>query len=149
MGVCTFFGHGNAPRDLEPKIREVIERLIVEKQAECFYVGNNGSFDYMVHKALKEFATKHSHIRYSVVLAYLPQGKDELGTFDYSDTIYPEGLECVHPRYAICKRNEWMIEQSDIVITYVKHDYGGANRYKQFAECKAKKVIELFVEAES
>lgn len=143
MGVCTFFGHSNAPRDLEPKIREAIERLIVENQADCFYVGNNGSFDYMVHKVLRELATEYQHIRYSVVLAYMPQGKDELGIFDYSDTIYPEGLEDVHPRYAICKRNEWMIEQSDIVVTYVKHDYGGANRYKQLAIRKAKRIIEL------
>lgn len=143
MGVCTFFGHSNAPRDLEPKIREVIERLIVEKHADCFYVGNNGSFDYMVRKVLREFATEHQHIRYSVVLAYMPIGKEELGIFDYSDTIYPEGLENVYPRYAICKRNEWMIEQSDIVVTYVKRDYGGANRYKQLANRKGKRIIEL------
>ena len=143
MGVCTFFGHSNALRDLEPRIREAIERLIVEKQADCFYVGNNGSFDYMVHKVLRELATEYQHIRYSVVLAYMPQGKDELGIFDYSDTIYPEGLEDVHPRYAICKRNEWMIGQSDIVVTYVMHDYGGANRYKQLAKRKGKRIIEL------
>ena len=145
MGVCTFFGHSNATRELEPRIREVIEHLIREKHADCFYVGNNGSFDYMVRKVLKELATKHPHIRYSVVLAYLPQGKDELNIFDYSDTIYPEGLEGVHPRYAICKRNEWMIEKADVVVTYVTHDYGGANRYKKLSMRKKKRIIELSV----
>ena len=143
MGVCTFFGHGNAPQELYPRIVEVIENLIAEKQVDCFYVGNNGSFDYMVRKALKELATKHPHIRYSVVLSYLPQEKDELGIYDYSDTVYPEGLEDVHPRYAICRRNEWMVDNSDIVVTYVKHNYGGANRYKQLAMRKAKQIVEL------
>jgi len=36
-----------------------------------------------------------------------------------------------------------MIEQSDIVVTYVMHDYGGAYRYKKLSSQKNKKVIEL------
>ena len=32
----------------------------------------------------------------------------------------------VHPRYAIERRNRWMLERSDYVMTYVHHGWGGA-----------------------
>ena len=42
---------------------------------------------------------------------------------DISDieTIYPEGLEYTPRRFAISKRTQWMVQQSDYVIAYVEH----------------------------
>ncbi len=142
--ICTFFGHRDAPSCLEPKIREIIEQLIAEKRVTCFYVGNNGNFDSMVHRQLKRLSEKYPHIRYYVVLAYMPTEKDEYDITDYSETIYPEGLESVPPRFAISKRNRWMVEKSDIVVTYVKYSTGGAVQAKKQAERKEKTVINLF-----
>jgi hypothetical protein len=62
---------------------------------------------------------------------------------DYSDTVFPEGLEKIPPRFAISKRNRWMIEHSDYVVTYVRHSFGGAAQFKALAEKKGKKAIEL------
>ena len=39
----------------------------------------------------------------------------------FEDTMFPEGLELVHPRYAIERRNGWMLERSDYFVTYVHH----------------------------
>jgi hypothetical protein len=36
-----------------------------------------------------------------------------------------------------------MIEAADIVVTYVKHSWGGAAKYKRLAEKKNRRVIEL------
>ena len=58
-------------------------------------------------------------------------------------TLYPEGLEAAPRRFAICKRNEWMVKEADIVITYVKGTSGGAARYKEFARRKQKQIIEI------
>ena len=60
----------------------------------------------------------------------------------YDDTIYPP-LEDVLPRYAISKRNEWMIDQADLVIAFVAHEYGGAYKTLRYAERKKKKIIQL------
>ena len=46
-------------------------------------------------------------------------------------------------RFAISYRNKWMIEQSDYVVTYVNHSWGGAAQFKELAEKKGKTVIEL------
>lgn len=52
----------------------------------------------------------------------------------------PEGIETVHPRFAISWRNKWMIKQSDYVVTYVTHSWGGAAQFAELAE-KQKKII--------
>ena len=141
--ICTFFGHRDAPSSVEPKIREIIELLIVAKDVTCFYVGNNGNFDSIVHRQLRQLGEKYPHIRYYVVLAYMPTVKDEFDITNYSETIYPEGLESVPPRFAISKRNQWMVEKADIVVTYVKYSTGGAAQAKKLAERKGKTIVDI------
>jgi len=70
----------------------------------------------MVRRQLEDLFQKYP-ITYSVVLAYLPTEKNKYDNL--TNTIYPEGLETVPKRFAISWRNKWMIEQSDIVVTYV------------------------------
>jgi len=36
-----------------------------------------------------------------------------------------------------------MIEQSDVVITYVTHDWGGASTTLEYAKKKGKKIISV------
>ncbi len=98
--------------------------------------------DSIARRTLKSLKAICPHIKYSVVLAYMPKEKDrEYG--DFSDTIYPDGLENTPPKFAISKRNEWMLRQSDFVITYINRIIGGAVKFKELAENKEKKVIEL------
>ena len=107
-----------------------------------FYVGNNGNFDIMVHRQLEDLSRTYP-ITYNVVLAYLPTMKSEYD--DYTNTILPEGIETAPKRFAISWRNKWMIEQADIVVTYVTHSFGGAAQFKELAERQGKTVIELSV----
>ena len=108
-----------------------------------FYVGNQGCFDFMVKKILKELKFDYSNINYAVVLAYMPCKRAEFNYKDYDDTLYPEGLENTPLKYAISKRNRWMIEKSDYVVTYVTRAVGGAVQFKELAEKKGKIVINL------
>ena len=64
----------------------------------------------------------YPHITAILVLAYLNRETD---TSRYDDTTYPP-LENVPPRYAIVRRNEWMVRESDVVISGVTHGWGGA-----------------------
>ena len=41
------------------------------------------------------------------------------------------------------KRNAWMINESDFVVTYVRYSTGGAAHFKELAEKKGKIVINL------
>ena len=138
--MVTFFGHKDTPKEIEPTLRSTLVDLIENHGATEFYVGNNGNFDTMVHRQLEDLSQTYP-ITYNVVLAYLPTKKSEYD--DYTNTILPEGIETVPKRFAISYRNKWMVEQSDIVVTYVTHTYGGAAQFKALAERQGKTVIEL------
>lgn len=132
MPACTFFGHSQCP-DLRSELRDAVMRLAGDG-VDMFHVGDNGRFDAQVRSVLSELG-----LRYGVVLAYLPKG----GGADFDDTMFPEGLELVHPRYAIERRNRWMLERSDYVVTYVHHSWGGAAKFAALAERQGKRIIRL------
>ena len=138
--TVTFFGHKDTPKEIEPTLRTTLIDLIENHSATEFYVGNNGNFDTMVRRQLEDLSQTFP-ITYSVVLAYLPTKKSEYD--DYTNTILPEGIETAPKRFAISWRNKWMIEQADIVVTYVTHSFGGAAQFKKLAERQGKTLIEL------
>lgn len=141
MENCTFFGHRDCPETIKPKLRAVLVDLITNRGVDMFYVGHQGHFDAYVHSELKHLKQEYPEINYAVVLAYMPGKKTEYD--DYSDTMLPEGIEAVHPHYAISWRNNWMLKQSDYVVTYITHSWGGAAQYVSKAKKQGKMVIEL------
>ena len=141
MASCTFFGHRDCPETLKSKLREMLIDLITNHNVDMFYVGNQGRFDTIVRGVLQELKKEYPQIDYAVVLAYMPGKRTEYDV--YSNTILPEGIESVHPRYAISWRNNWMLSQSDYVVTYITHAWGGAARYAAKAAPQGKIVINL------
>lgn len=141
MAACTFFGHRDCPETVRLKLREVFIDLVENNDVDMFYVGNQGLFDAYAHGALKELKKDYPHINYAVVLAYMPGKQTEYD--DYSDTMLPEGIEEVHPRYAISWRNNWMLKQSDYVVTYITHSWGGAAQYAKKAKNAGKVIINI------
>lgn len=140
--VCTFFGHRNCPKEIEPLLRSLLTNLIEHNAVNKFYVGNQGGFDLMVQKILKELAQLYP-ITYDVVLAYVPGKRFEFEDNNPDNSLLPEGIETVPPRFAITWRNKWMLKQADYVITYVQSSYGGAAHFKEFAERQNKIVINI------
>lgn len=144
MAACTFFGHRDCPSSIKGKLHKEIDRLICNHGVDTFYVGTHGNFDRMAYAALVELRKQYQHIKVYRVLAYMPrlsdiaQDRSVLG-----DTILPEGIEKVHPRYAIPHRNNWMIDHSDYVIAYITHSFGGAYQAVERAKKKGKTIIAI------
>ena len=141
MLACTFFGHSDCPETIRHNLQAVLSDLIVNQNIEMFYVGNQGQFDAIVRNVLRVLKMDYPSINYAVVLAYMPGKKSEYE--DHSDTMLPEGIEMVHPRYAISWRNNWMLRQSEYVVTYITRTWGGAAQYTAKAKRLKKNVINL------
>ena len=141
MASCTFFGHRECPDSIKTQLREVLIDLVTNHNVNMFYVGNQGQFDAIVRSVLRELKKEYPQIDFAVVLAYMPGKQTEYD--DYSDTMLPEGIESVHPRYAISWRNNWMLGQSDYVVTYITHSWGGAAKYAARAKCQGKCIYSL------
>ena len=143
MDTCTFFGHHDCPGSVKEKLHDTLIDLIEHHAVDMFYVGRQGAFDAIVRSVLQELVLEYPHIHYAVVLERLPQKLGEFDTSDYSDTMLPEGIESIHPRYAISWRNNWMLKQSDIVVTYITHSWGGAAQFAEKARRQGKTIINI------
>lgn len=141
--ICSFLGHKDAPQSLYPKIKEYTETLITEQNINSFMVGNQGGFDSMALKALRELKKIYPHVCYNVVLAYMPAPKQEYELYDPSETFLPEGIETVPKRFAISWRNKWMVRESDVVLCYITHSWGGAAQFVEYAQRQGKEIINL------
>ena len=139
--TACFFGHRDVTHDIRTKLQSIIEQLITEEQINSFYVGHQGQFDSMVRSVLKELKVKYPHIRYTVVLAYMPD--EHIKEVYGEDTLYPDGLETVPRRFAISKRNDWMIQHSGYAVCYVHKITGGAAKFRDKAEKKGLRVIDV------
>ena len=139
--TCCFFGHREVTHNIRDKLTEIIENLITEKDVKEFYVGHQGQFDNMAYSVLKELKSNYQHIRYTVVLAYMPDSyiKEVYG----EDTLFPNGMESVPRRFAISKRNDWMIQHSDYAVCYVYKITGGAAKFREKAEKKGLRVVDV------
>lgn len=138
MASCTFFGHREYNVLNTQVLQQTIEYLI-SKGLDTFFVGNQGQFDSIVYSCLKQLQKEHPHIRVCIVLAYLPTEKG--GYDDIEDTMYPE-IES-HPKFAIERRNRWMIDHADYCICYINHTWGGAYKFAKLAKRLGKTVINI------
>lgn len=140
MAICTFFGHRDSPDKIKGDLHKTLIQLITEYNVKLFYIGNHGNFDTCVRAVLHNLK-KDYPIKVYTVLAYL---RDADNGINYGDTILPEGIEDVLPKYAVCFRNKWMADRSDFVVSYVQNSFGGAYKYSEYAKKHGKTVINLF-----
>ena len=136
--IITFCGHNDVPNI--DKVREwlcnVLERFIYEENV-IFYLGGYGGFDRLAASVVRQKQKVNPAVQSVLVIPYLNRKYNEIG-YDY--TLFPP-LESVPPRYAISKRNEWMVAQADVVIAYVTHSWGGAAKTLELARAKRKTVV--------
>lgn len=142
--TTAFFGHGNAPSDLEPRIEQAVIQLIEENENIAFLVGTHGRFDAMARSILERLTPHYPNMKYRIVLAYMPFKKeDEEDRFEGLPTMLPEGIENVPKKYAISYRNDFMVKECDTVICYITHDWGGAAQFVDKAWRKGRNIINL------
>lgn len=136
----TFCGHSKINQtEVFSSWLDMILPSLIEGGADTFYLGGYGAFDSLAAKAVKRQKETYPHIEMILVLAYLNRDIDASSCYD--STTYPP-LEKVPPRYAIAKRNEWMVSVSDVVVSGVTHEWGGAAKTLDFAKHKRKVVVQ-------
>ena len=139
--TVTFFGHRNTPEHIKNNLETTILNLIENQNANVFLVGNHGGFDNMCNHIIYKLKEKYPHIKHYTILAYMPTKNNFYN--HYENTILPEDVAISHPKFAISKRNDWMLKNSDIVVCYIKHSDGGAAKYYKKAKRHGKLVINI------
>lgn len=137
--IVTFCGHSTIykPDGFSAWLDALLPSLI-EGGASTFYLGGYGDFDALAASAVRRQKAVYPHIEMLLVLAYLDQ---KIDASRYDGTTYPP-LEKVLRRYAILRRNEWMVNHSDVVVSGVTHSWGGAVKTLECARRKKKVVLQ-------
>lgn len=116
--ICAFFGHRFIPNNLEPRLRELVRQAIEDYGITEFWNGGYGGFDRLAEQVVYSMKTEYPQIKNRLVYAYPPQYKLR-PTFDCD--LYPTHLDTYPDKWHIPRRNQWMAEQCDLMITYVEH----------------------------
>lgn len=141
--ICTFAGHTKVycAESIKIKLKKEIINLIENHGVTIFYNGGKSNFDRICAACVKELKNKYPFIKSYLILAYIPGKQNQFYDNFYKNfdgTFYP-GIEKIPTKFAIIKRNEWMIDKSDFLIAYVDHNWGGA--YQTFKYAKKKEHI--------
>ena len=141
MKACSFFGHRDTEQteELKQKVRETVERLIVEEGVDTFLFGSRSKFDELCHMVVTELKEKYPHIQR---IAYLckhesgclaGEGKDEqhrIKELTRRD-VYVREFEDIKRsdrvnsagRVSYVERNQWMVDESDITFIHIDKGY--------------------------
>ena len=138
--TVTFCGHSQVANSaaVATALAKIIDDLIAEGANE-FLLGGYGEFDTMAAVAVRNAKKNYPGIRSTLVIPYIDRDYDPAL---YDGSLYPP-LETVPRRYAISKRNEWMVANSDVVVACVQHSWGGAATTLKYAERKRKQIISV------
>ncbi len=146
--VITFCGHSNCLFSDEEK--EILKQLLIKeirKNPTCkFYLGGYGDFDSLCLRTLRALKNDFPDIKLVFITPYLDKNYSKLQSakYYYDDIIFPP-IESVPRKFAILKRNEWMVNSADLVIAYVKYSWGGAVKTLEYAKKRKRQIINFAI----
>lgn len=147
--TISFLGHRSlyTSENLFNEVENAIMKNAKFDEGVTFLLGGYGDFDDLCARVCREIKKCQKNCEIVFVTPYMTISQQEkmkewvkLGLYD--SVLYPP-LEHVPLKFAIGKRNRWMIDQSDYVVLYVEHSYGGAYQGLSYARKKGKHLLNL------
>ncbi len=144
--VISFCGHSDfyESDNIKIKLLKILEKEVGDSPAD-FYLGGYGGFDNYAKNVCKQFQKTHSLCKLYFITPYRSQKylKNRLYLEEYYDGVILPDISESCTKFAILKRNDWMIEQADLIIAYVEHTWGGAAKSLEKANKLKKKIYNL------
>ena len=147
--IISFAGHSFVASSEAVKeiVKEQLRKNIIGGAPVSCYLGGYGSFDEICAGACRELKRENIELELIYVTPYMSLSEQqkikEMKAYGlYDDSLYPP-IENVPQRFAISRRNEWMMSNADLVIAYVNRNYGGAYQSIEVARRKGKKIINV------
>ncbi len=143
---CTFAGHSEIHNlNLVEAIKTTAKELIIEYGVNEFWVGHYGDFDHYAAKAIWELKQEYD-IELVLVIPYLTKEIEEYKEEYYRnfDAVLMADIPEKTPRnLKIIKANQYMVNESEFLICYVKNSWGGAVKTLEYSKRKKKIIYNL------
>ena len=135
--IITFCGHDEININREELQDNVLSAINNYAKGEdvTFYLGGYGTFDWIALRACQKYKESHPASQLFFIAPYYGEEyfeSKENYIKECDGIVYPE-VEKTPKRFAISKRNEWMVSKADYVIAYVNFSWGGAVKTLQYA----------------
>ena len=144
--IITFCGHSDFlfSDDVKQQLKNILVSEIIKNPTCKFYLGGYGDFDSLCLRTLRELKTDFPDIELLFITPYIDNNysKLQLAKYYYDNVIFPP-IEIVPRKFAILKRNEWMVASADLVIAYVKYSWGGSAKTLEYAKRKKVPIINI------
>ena len=146
--IVAFIGHAavSSAERIEEAVKEQIRKHTAFAERVTCYLGGYGDFDRICarvcHALRGERPVETVYVTPYIGPAAQEKIREMMNCGLYDTVLYPP-LENVPPKFAIAKRNEWMMTNADLIIAYVTHDWGGAYKFLQLAKRKQKKTVNI------
>lgn len=145
--ICCFAGHGKLSygNDVKEQIFAKCRELVLNFYVNEFWVGNYGSFDRLAAAIVRSLKQQYSNIELNLVIPYLTNDiityKEQYYS-DYDNILMAQISVDTPKRYQILKCNQYMVDESKYLISFVNCSFGGAAETLKYA--KRKNHIKIF-----
>ena len=141
--ACCGFGHREVFENISEKIYSAVKEA-AEQGCELFYTGAMGNFDELFSSAVRRLKKEYPNIKLVCVKPYMTKDINTYGDYLYKlydDIIVPTELADIHYKTVIHKRNQWIVDNSSVIIGYIKRDCGGVYKALKYAEKQKKYIV--------
>ena len=140
MKTAVFIGHNECYGLKQDKLDKAILKCI-ENGVTTFLSGGQGGFDRKCALTVYNFKKRYPNINNILVMPYLTFNIFNKEIFD--EIILPDNFEKYHYKFAIIKRNQYMVNKSNIAICYINHGWGNAVKTYEYAQKKKIEILNL------
>ncbi len=145
-----FFGHRYVDSfvQTERRLEKLIKELLRRKSFVDFYVGRSGDYDQMVASTVRR-VRENGYERSCALILVLPyvtaeyrNNEDGFNAY-YDDIEICEAAEFSHPKGAYAIRNKEIVRRSDLIVSCIERESGGAYLAVKYAKQLGKTVINV------
>ena len=156
MKSCSILGHRKI--EITPKLKNLIKqtltKLIIENSVSVFLFGSKSAFNDLCYEIISELKTTFPNIQRIYVRAEYPQISSHYTAYlkTFYEKTYFHDKKLVTNSFSYIKRNEMLVDKSDICIFYYNPNYvlekntkSGTKIAYEYAIKKHKQIINLYL----
>ncbi len=146
--ICCFAGHGDMrySEKFYQELKATIDMVIREENITEFWVGNNGTFDQLVARAMRKVKKEHPHIKRYLVQRHFT--REVMGNLGYYLRTYNAVCRTFIPAAMANEphptpHHECVINDSAVLICFVSHPGDDAAEMLAYAKTKDIRILNL------
>ena len=140
--IVAFFGQAEYSEQFNyhDRVIELLERIVGDQSCD-FYLGGIDHFDHLMRRYCAEYQKTHPRTALFLIVPNCGQVYRPVSSVTelYDAILYPN-IEALFPMDAISRRDRWMVDRADVIITSIGEDRVSEDKTYQYAVGKSRTI---------